>query len=173
LGILAIVPHGFHLILGPIAWILGNNDLREMREGRMDREGESQTNIGRILGMVATILGLVGLVIAILVFFCIGLGFLSAIFGAASKTPSKPPPQPQRGMQVSYDGRTVTHPALLPAREILGLPEEARLLLVKASDTKHELPAEYQVADGPTWAHPLIAGDRIWIKDKQRSAVCP
>lgn len=35
---------------------MGNNDLREMRAGRMDPEGEGQTNAGRICGMVSTII---------------------------------------------------------------------------------------------------------------------
>ena len=43
-------------IFAPIAWILGNTDLKEIRAGRMDPEGESLTNVGRILGMVGTIL---------------------------------------------------------------------------------------------------------------------
>jgi predicted benzoate:H+ symporter BenE len=64
------------IILGPIAWIMGNADMKKIREGAMDPEGESQTNIGRICGMVATILGLVGVV------FCCVIGlFYSAIIG--------------------------------------------------------------------------------------------
>jgi predicted Zn finger-like uncharacterized protein len=88
LGILALVPiHGMALtlILGPIAWILGNNDLKEMKAGRMDPEGESQTNTGRICGMIATILGLVGLLIFFLVMCLIfGLPCFFAL-GASGK----------------------------------------------------------------------------------------
>jgi hypothetical protein len=87
LGILAIVT-GLHLILGPIAWIMGNNDLKEIHAGRMDPEGEGTTNIGRILGMVATILGIVAIVL-----FCIGVliwliafaGFLGLAAGASGR----------------------------------------------------------------------------------------
>lgn len=43
------------LILGPIAWIMGNADMQEIRAGRMDREGEGSTNAGRICGMISTI----------------------------------------------------------------------------------------------------------------------
>jgi hypothetical protein len=43
------------LILGPIAWILGNMDLQAIRAGRMDPEGEDQTRTGRMCGMIATI----------------------------------------------------------------------------------------------------------------------
>jgi hypothetical protein len=54
LGILSFFCFGF--ILGPMAWIMGSNDLKEMRAGRMDPEGEGVTNAGRICGMIATIL---------------------------------------------------------------------------------------------------------------------
>jgi hypothetical protein len=61
LGILALVACG---LLGPIAWIMGNNDLKEMRSGQMDPTGEGMTNGGRICGMIATILFVVGLCIS-------------------------------------------------------------------------------------------------------------
>jgi hypothetical protein len=51
------------VIFGPLAWIMGHIDLQEMKAGRMDPSGESQTNTGRILGMVACILQIVGLVL--------------------------------------------------------------------------------------------------------------
>ena len=77
LGILAIC--GIAVIpLGPIAWILGNSDLKAIRAGRMDPEGESQTNTGRICGMIATILWGGGLVLCCTVYIVI-----FAIFGVA------------------------------------------------------------------------------------------
>jgi hypothetical protein len=48
-------------IFAPIAWIMGNGDLKEIRAGRMDPEGESLTNVGRILGMVGSILAVLSL----------------------------------------------------------------------------------------------------------------
>jgi predicted Zn finger-like uncharacterized protein len=60
LGVLSLTGAG--LFTGIPAWIMGNHDMAEIRAGRMDPEGESNTNIGRILGMVSTILGLVGCV---------------------------------------------------------------------------------------------------------------
>ena len=48
-------------IFAPIAWILGNGDMKEIRAGRMDPEGESLTNVGRILGIVGTILTVLSL----------------------------------------------------------------------------------------------------------------
>jgi len=59
LGILSFFVGG--PILGLVAWIMGSNDLKEMRAGRMDPEGESQTNTGRICGMVSTLLGAVAI----------------------------------------------------------------------------------------------------------------
>ncbi len=50
------------LVCGIIAWVMGNTDLAEMRAGRMDREGESQTSSGRICGMIAVILHIVAVV---------------------------------------------------------------------------------------------------------------
>ena len=68
LGILSLVLCG---LLGPVAWVMGNNDLDEIRAGRMDPEGEGTTQAGRICGMVGT-----GLLV--LQFLCICLpGFFS------------------------------------------------------------------------------------------------
>jgi hypothetical protein len=62
LGILSIVLIcGIGLILGPIAWIMGSNDLREIHEGRMDPAGEGLTMAGRICGIVGTCLHGLGL----------------------------------------------------------------------------------------------------------------
>jgi hypothetical protein len=61
LGILSLVLNCAcaGLILGPIAWIMGTSDLQEMRAGRMDPEGEALTNVGRICGMIGTLLQVV------------------------------------------------------------------------------------------------------------------
>jgi predicted Zn finger-like uncharacterized protein len=60
LGILGLV---VCIFLAPFAWIMGNHDLAEMRSGRMDREGEGQTNAGRICGIIGTVL--FGLLVAL------------------------------------------------------------------------------------------------------------
>jgi len=76
LGIIALV------VCAPVgiaAWIMGNNDLREIRAGRMDPEGEGLTNAGRILGIVATVLMLIPLVIIALAF-----AFMAIAGGAAA-----------------------------------------------------------------------------------------
>jgi hypothetical protein len=69
LGILSLIL--CHIILGPIAWAMGSTDLSEMRQGRMDPDGEGLTNAGRICGIIATIIGIVGLVIGCLWFFAV------------------------------------------------------------------------------------------------------
>ena len=56
-------------VLGPIAWIMGNADLKEIRAGRMDPEGENYTNTGRICGIVATCVGYGLLCIGFMVIF--------------------------------------------------------------------------------------------------------
>ncbi|HXG08495.1 MAG TPA: hypothetical protein VNK04_01780, partial [Gemmataceae bacterium] len=72
------------LILGPIAWIMGSNDLEAMRAGRMDPEGESNTNAGRICGMIATIVGGIATVLVFSACFLFGCcGFVGALSGAA------------------------------------------------------------------------------------------
>jgi hypothetical protein len=63
---------------GIAAWLMGNNDLREMRAGRMDPDGKDQTNAGRILGIVATVLLLVQL--ALITLFLLFFGGLAAFW---------------------------------------------------------------------------------------------
>jgi ribosomal protein S27E len=60
------------IIFGPIAWVMGNTDLAEMDAGRMDPEGRSLTQAGKILGMVHCIVLMVALAIVFL-FLLVGL----------------------------------------------------------------------------------------------------
>jgi len=57
LGIIGIFPC---FICGIIAWVLGNDDLRQMRAGIMDRSGDGMTQAGRICGIIGTIFGVLG-----------------------------------------------------------------------------------------------------------------
>jgi predicted Zn finger-like uncharacterized protein len=66
----------FGIILGPIAWILGTNDLREMRAGRMDPAGEGLTQAGRICGIIVTVLT---------VLVCTVYGFMMVAGGMAGR----------------------------------------------------------------------------------------
>jgi hypothetical protein len=80
-GILAIVGVG-SVVFGPMAWMMGNADLRAMREGYMDPSGEGQTNTGRVLGMISVILLVVGVLIGCLFFvFIMGMGILAGAAG--------------------------------------------------------------------------------------------
>jgi len=63
LGILGLI---LCFICGIIAWVMGNTDLREMREGRMDPSGMGLTNAGRICGMISVILAIVGFIFGVL-----------------------------------------------------------------------------------------------------------
>jgi hypothetical protein len=62
LGILGLVVCG---PLGIFAWIMGNADLREMTAGTMDPAGRGNTNAGRICGMIASLLMILGAVIMV------------------------------------------------------------------------------------------------------------
>lgn len=64
--------------LGIAAWIMGNGDLREMDAGMMDPEGRQLTVAGRICGMIASILLIVGLVITIGFFILMALGAIAS-----------------------------------------------------------------------------------------------
>jgi predicted Zn finger-like uncharacterized protein len=80
LGILSLVI--LPIVFGPIAWIMGNNDMREIRAGRMDPEGEGNTNAGRICGMIGTILGIISIVCCIGWFALIIAGSAAGAGGA-------------------------------------------------------------------------------------------
>lgn len=63
LGILGIV---LCAPLGIAAWVMGNKDLQEMTAGLMDPSGQGTTNAGRICGMIATILLVLGVVLGLI-----------------------------------------------------------------------------------------------------------
>jgi len=71
LGILGLV---VCVICGIIAWVMGNNDLREMTAGTMDPSGRGMTQAGKICGMVSVILLIVVLIIWLLMALFIGAG---------------------------------------------------------------------------------------------------
>lgn len=73
LGILGLI--GVCWPLGIVAWIMGNGDLKEMDAGLMDPSGRGLTTGGRICGIIATILMILGVLLVIAIF---GLGILGA-----------------------------------------------------------------------------------------------
>jgi hypothetical protein len=78
LGILGIV---CCFILGIIAWVMGNGDLREIDAGRMDPSGRGLTQAGKICGMVGVILWIIYIVINIIMVLLGG----GAMFFSASR----------------------------------------------------------------------------------------
>jgi hypothetical protein len=60
LGILGLVVCG---PLGIAAWIMGSGDLKEMDAGTMDPSGRGNTNAGKICGIIATVLTVLGVLI--------------------------------------------------------------------------------------------------------------
>jgi len=75
LGILGLV---CCVILGIIAWVMGNTDLREMNMGRMDPSGRGLTQAGKICGMISVILALISIVIWGIMLMTGGLAAMSS-----------------------------------------------------------------------------------------------
>lgn len=71
LGLVVCFPFGI------AAWIMGSGDLRAMRAGRMDPTGEGMTQAGYIIGIVATIMALLAVVVGLII---ITFGILASIF---------------------------------------------------------------------------------------------
>ena len=61
---------------GIAAWIMGSGDLKQIDAGQMDATGRGLTNAGRICGIIATILLIVGVVISVLL---VAFGVLGAV----------------------------------------------------------------------------------------------
>lgn len=74
IGIIGIV---LCQLLGPIAWIMGNNELQAIDAGRRAPENRGTANAGRILGIIGTVLMALGILAAIFLF--IGFFSLSAV----------------------------------------------------------------------------------------------
>lgn len=64
LGILSLVICGF---LGPVAWVMGNNALAEIDQNPGAYTNRGQVQAGRICGIIATVLLILGVVVFILV----------------------------------------------------------------------------------------------------------
>jgi uncharacterized membrane protein YjgN (DUF898 family) len=74
LGLLGIVVCG---LCGPFAWSMGNRVEREIAASQGRWGGGTETNIGKILGIVAT-----GLMVVGVLFFLFMLVFGAALFGS-------------------------------------------------------------------------------------------
>ncbi|MFB0552760.1 MAG: hypothetical protein ACETWQ_05530 [Phycisphaerae bacterium] len=71
LGIIGLV---VCFICGIIAWVMGNNDLKEMAAGTMDLSGRGLTQAGRICGMISVIIPIVVICLWLLMAIFIGAG---------------------------------------------------------------------------------------------------
>ena len=70
------------------------------------------------------------------------------------------------------DGRDGDNATIVTAGQVLFLLTDAADLLVSRSDAEqYEVLKKYSVADSPTWAHPVIMGNRILIKDASSLAL--
>lgn len=72
LGIIGIV---LCQLLGPIAWVMGNNELAAIDAGRRAPENRGTANAGRILGIIGTVL--LALSILAIIFLFVGVFSLS------------------------------------------------------------------------------------------------
>lgn len=67
------------------------------------------------------------------------------------------------------EGRQAQGAAILNAGEIcLALTDEAKLIAMAGNGAAYHPVANYQVADSPTWAHPVFLGKNILVKDETR-----
>lgn len=57
------------IVVGPIAWILAQADLRAIRDGHMDPTGESMVRTGQVCGIISTIILVVLVLIVVFVVF--------------------------------------------------------------------------------------------------------
>jgi cytochrome c biogenesis protein CcdA len=81
LGILSVVAPCCAIVLGPIAWYLGHQEGKAIREGRSPAAGEGLAKAGMILGIIGTILMVLGLLWA---FFMGGMAILQGLMAAAN-----------------------------------------------------------------------------------------
>lgn len=74
LGILGIVCCG---ILAPIAWYLGNKEMRKIKAGQLPAQNEGMARAGMILGIVGSVLLVLGV---LWVLFLGGIAVLQGLF---------------------------------------------------------------------------------------------
>lgn len=84
-------------VFGIVAWIMGNGDLKKIKAGTMDPAGLSNTRIGKLLGIISTILSVVvfGLMILGMVFFLLVKGeshHQASQAAPAQQAPAEPVP---------------------------------------------------------------------------------
>ena len=69
----------------------------------------------------------------------------------------------------SSEGRQGENAALIRGGDFLFLmTNDSELIVAKAGGQGFEIVRKYQVADSPTWAHPVMIGNGILIKDAEK-----
>jgi len=63
-------------LAGPVAWFLGDKELKAIRAGISPASGEGTAKAGMIMGIIATVLFVLGIIVVV---FFGGLGILSGI----------------------------------------------------------------------------------------------
>ena len=62
--------------------------------------------------------------------------------------------------------------AILDAGSVIfALPSDSQLIVFKTSDKEYTEVARFKVADAPIYAHPVIAGNRIFVRDQETMAL--
>ena len=54
----------------------------------------------------------------------------------------------------------------LGGKVLLLLTNDANLIVLPVSANEYAPSAQYTAANSPTWAHPVVIGNRIFIKDE-------
>ena len=49
---------------------------------------------------------------------------------------------------------------------LMALSPNSQLIVFEPSDKEFKQIAKYKVADSDTWAYPIVAGNRVFVKDK-------
>jgi|GEM_PF-1615248 hypothetical protein len=101
-GVVGILVGGVGFVTGILAWIWGNEDLKKMDAGVMDPAGRSNTQLGKVLGMIGTILHAISLVIGLL-FMCLFSLAATAVLGWRGRSHADCPD--------AYDGEVGHHRA--------------------------------------------------------------
>jgi hypothetical protein len=60
-------------IFSLMAWVMGSGDIREMQSGRMDPSGEGLTQAGRLLGMILSLMWILGGMFIVFIIFLAAL----------------------------------------------------------------------------------------------------
>ena len=75
LGLLSLLLCGF---FGPVVWLMGSHDLREMEQGTLAPSGRALTQAGMYLGIVGTAVGVVQVL-----WVLVQLGLVNISFGSS------------------------------------------------------------------------------------------